>query len=239
MAKLILKGGNASAVVDNLKPILNSKCPFIKLDYLGKCLGEAGKDDMQKFYPVFDEIINYGAMGGFVVVGRSLTCFLETDLNKVMEKSREYIIAGDVWYVCDIIGERSLGEALINQFSTTITWLKRFLEDENKWVKRSAGVAIHFFSKRITDEPEKTKKLLCLIEPFIEEKQVEVIKGTGWGLKTIGRYHPKILVNFLTKQIRMKKKISKLMIKKAVTYLSEDERAIVEDCQSLQTKIHP
>jgi 3-methyladenine DNA glycosylase AlkD len=234
VAKLASKGNNSSAIVGNLKPILDSKCPFAKLDYLGSCLGKAGKNDTQKFYPLFDEIINYGAMGGFVVVGRSLTCFLETDFNKVMEKSREYIIAGDVWYVCDVIGERSLGQALIDQFDTSLTWLRRFLEDENKWVKRSAGVAIHFFSKRVTDKPEKTKKLLCLIEPFIEERQVEVIKGIGWGLKTIGRYHPKILVNFLTGQIKMEKKISKLMIKKAVTYLNKNERAIIEDCQGLQ-----
>ncbi|MBU7016143.1 MAG: DNA alkylation repair protein [Theionarchaea archaeon] len=87
-----------------------------------------------------------------------------------MEKSREYIIKGDTWYVCDIIGERSLGHALVNSFDKSLPWFKKFLNDENKWVKRSVGAAIHFFSKRVIDQPEKTQLLLDLTEPHIEEK---------------------------------------------------------------------
>jgi hypothetical protein len=53
------------------------------------------------------------------------------------------------------------------------------LKDENKWVKRSVGVAIHFFSKRLLTEPDKTRRLLDLIESHIEEKQTDVVKGIG------------------------------------------------------------
>ncbi|MCL5011200.1 MAG: DNA alkylation repair protein [Patescibacteria group bacterium] len=215
-------------VVKILKPLLDTKCPFIKLDLLGKEIGRAGTSQPQKFFKSFDEIIDYNAMGGFVIVGQALIPFLEKDFEAVMQRSREYIIKGNEWYVCDIIGERSLGQALVDYFDKTCSWLKKFLQDENKWVKRSTGIAVHFFSKRVLDEPVKTEKLLMLIEPYIEEKQRDIVKGIGWGLKTIGRHHPDILVKFLKKQIQVKKNISKLMIRKALTYLDKDNKLAIQ-----------
>ena len=139
-----------------------------------------------------------------------------------MEKSRKYIIKGDVWYVCDIIGERSIGHAVVEYFDESILWLTTFLDDDKKWVKRSAGVAIHFFGKRVVDQPEKTKILLQVVEPYLEEKQKDFVKGIGWGLKTIGKHHPDILVDFMKKQAH--KSMSALLIKKAVTYLEEEKK---------------
>jgi hypothetical protein len=40
-------------------------------------------------------------------------------------------------------------------------------------------VAIHFFSKRVADQPEKTKILLHVVEPYLEEKQKDFVKGVG------------------------------------------------------------
>ncbi|MGC1122987.1 MAG: DNA alkylation repair protein [Candidatus Methanofastidiosia archaeon] len=177
-----------------LKPVLDEKCPFSRLDLLGKRIGQAGVDEHEKFLAAFDEITEYNAMGSYVIVGQALIWFLPSHLESVMKKSREYIIKGDTWYVCDIIGERSLGYAVVNHFDEILPWLERFLNDENRWVKRSAGVAIHFFSKRVVDQPEKTQKLLHMLEPHITEKQIDVVKGIGWGLKTIGRHHPDLLV---------------------------------------------
>ena len=186
---LTLKDDKKGAL-KSLKPLLDTKCPFSKLDLLGKEIGQISKIYPQKIIGFLDQIIDYNAMGSFVIVGQALISFLENNFEDVMQKSREYIIRGDKWYVCDIIGERSLGQALIYYFDETIPWLEEFLKDENKWVRRSAGVAVHFFSKRILDQPVKTRKLLKLLEPYIEERQRDVVKGIGWGLKTIGRYHP-------------------------------------------------
>lgn len=126
--------------------------------------------------------------------------------------------------MCDIIGERSIGYSLVNHFDRTTVWLKTFLEDENRWVRRSAGMAIHFFSKRVVAQPEKTRILLKLAEPFIEEKQIDAVKGIGWGLKTIGKHHPDLLVEFLKKQVDKKKRMSKVILRKAVTYLDNERK---------------
>lgn len=106
-----------------------------------------------------DVIIDYEAIEGFVIVGQALISLLENEFEQVIWKSREYIVKGDKWYVYDIIGERSLGYALVDHFDETLPWFKWFLKDENKWVRRSVGVAIHFFGKRVLDKPDRTKTL--------------------------------------------------------------------------------
>lgn len=218
--------GDIRDVVQLLKPVLDSKCPFANLDRLGKEIGTSSiaSGELSKVIEAFDSIVDYNAMGGYVIVGQALIWFLPHRFETVMEKSREYIIKGNVWYVCDIIGERSLGHALVSEFDKTLVWLEKFIKDKNRWVKRSVGVAIHFFSKRVPDEPEKTEKLLTLVEPYIEEKQIDFVKGIGWGLKTMGRYHPDIVVRFLNEQLIQGKDMSKTLIRKAVTYLDEEKK---------------
>ena len=212
---------------EQLNPVLNKKCPFSKLDLLGKLIGSEAKNQPDLFLRAFDHIIDSQLMGGFVVVGESLVSLLETDFETALYKSREYIIKGSTWYVCDIIGERSIGKATVKHFEKTLPFLRGFLEDENKWVKRSAGVAIHFFAKRVRDEPQKAKALLDLLAPHIEEKQVDIVKGIGWGIKTIGRIYPDVAVPFLIDQLKEKKKLSKLMMQKALKYLPANKKAEV------------
>lgn len=195
---------------------------------MGEEIGGTLVDEPQKFIELSDQIVEYDAMGGYVIVGRGLTYFLENRFDKVMEKSKEYIIMGDEWYVCDIIGERSIGHGLVHYFDKTLPWLEEFLQDTNNWIKRSAGTAIHFFSKRVLDKPDKTKKLLNLVGKHIEEKQEDAVKGIGWGLKTIGKYHPELLVEFLKKQLDSGKDISGLMMRKAQKYLEENRKAEIE-----------
>ena len=220
--------GNHAALIQLLKEVLDQKCPFSLLDALGKEIGQAGANLPQRFSQACDAIIAYNAMGSYVVVGQALICFLPTQFDTVMEKSCEYIITGDTWYVCDIIGERSIGYALVNHFDKTLPWIRKFLQDDNTWVKRTAGTAVHFFSKRVKNDTSRTKTLLKLVEPFIEEKQIDVVKGIGWGLKTIGKYQPDELTAFLVKQLKAKKRISKLMLKKAFTYLDVDKQTVIK-----------
>ena len=47
-----------------------------------------------------------------------------------------------------------------------------------------------------------------------------VVKGVGWGLKTIGKHQPKLVEEYLQETLESKR-ISKLMLRKATTYLDE------------------
>jgi 3-methyladenine DNA glycosylase AlkD len=219
-----LSNNDYGLFLDSLKPILNSKCPFCKLDFIGKRIGHKLKDSPEIVVKGFDNLIEYNKMGSYVISGQGLTELLPENIDLVMEKSRQYILFGDKWYVCDIIGERSIGKSLVEYFDITLPWIEKFLEDESNWVKRTAGVSIHFFNKRIINQKERTILLLDILGPHMEEKQIDVVKGIGWGLKTIGRHHPDILTSFLLEQIKKDKKISKIIIRKALTYLPDENK---------------
>lgn len=224
IAVIYLSNNNYGLFLDTLKPILDSKCPFSKLDLIGKRIGYKLKNFPEIVVKGFDILIQYNKMGSYVISSQGLTELLPEKVDLVMEKSREYILFGDKWYVCDIIGERSIGKSLVNYFDITLPWIGRFLEDESNWIKRTAGVSIHFFSKRVINQKERTLLLLNILEPHIEEKQIDVVKGIGWGLKTIGKYHPDILTSFLLEQLKMNKKISKILLRKSLTYLPVENK---------------
>ncbi len=90
-------------------------------------------------------------------------------------------------------------------------------------------MTIHLFTKRVKNAPEKIEILLKLIEPSIGDKRVSVVKGIGWALKTIGKYYPGILEEFLEEQLNAGKRISKLLLRKATTYLQPETKGRIMD----------
>ncbi|MEM4611070.1 MAG: hypothetical protein QW190_09315 [Thermoproteota archaeon] len=124
-SKFIL-AGNVNAAFQIVKPILDGKYSFPMLDFLGRKIGEASIGQPRGFLEFFDVIIDYKAMGGFVIVSQALIPLLENEFEQVMRKSREYIVKGDKWYVCDIISERSLGYASVGYFDKALPGLKGF-----------------------------------------------------------------------------------------------------------------
>ena len=62
-----------------------------------------------------------------------------------------------------------------------------------------------------------------LLTPKIYERDIRILKGIGWGLKTFGRYYPDLLVPYIKTQISYKR-ISTVIINKCVTYLNEVSR---------------
>lgn len=207
-----------------LKPLLDSKCAFPKLDRIGKILGECADTNERDLVSLLDKIVEYNAMGGYVIVGQALVQMLETNFARAMKLGQKYIEIGACWYVCDIIGERCFGQALNRHFESALPYLRSLLNDKNDWVKRSAGVAIHLFVKRNKTDQKNIQLLLQAVEPHIEEKNIDVVKGIGWGLKTIGKYHPDLMDTFLRKQFSKKRKLSGLMLSKATTYFAKSRR---------------
>jgi len=211
---------NMKALWEVLNPILDAKVPFPLLDEMGKILGEAGKFSLPKYLEVFDEIFARGRMGGYVILGQALGRLLDVEFEASLSKAREYIAKGAEWYVCDIIGERVLGPALVNHFERALPYLEGLTREEDRWVRRSIGVAVHFFAKERPKDQERVRKLLALSSLLIEDHRRDVVKGVGWGLKTIGKYQPRLIEEYLQEALKSKR-LSKLMLRKASTYLDE------------------
>ncbi len=208
------------ALWEVLNPILDSKVPFPLLDEMGKILGEAGRFSPPKYLEVFDEIFARGKMGGYVILGQALGRLLDVEFEASLSKAREYIAKGVEWYVCDIIGERVFGPALVNYFERALPYLEGLTREEDRWVRRSIGVAVHFFAKRRSKDRERMRKLLALSSLLIEDHRRDVVKGVGWGLKTIGKHQPRLMEEYL-QEVLKSKRLSKLTLRKATTYLDE------------------
>jgi 3-methyladenine DNA glycosylase AlkD len=218
-----------------LNPVLETKVPFPLLDEIGKRLGAAGKDEPSRYFGVFDEIVATDKMGGYVIVGQALAAFLETELEASIRKAAEIVAGGKKWYVCDIVGERVLGQALVEHFDSAFSVLERMTVLEDQGVRRSIGVAVHFFAKRRPEDVERMKQLLSLLAFLVDDKRVFVVKGVGWGLKTIGKHQPKLVEEYLKETLETKR-ISKLMLRKATTYLDGEAKGKLLECWQHKTR---
>jgi hypothetical protein len=58
------------------------------------------------------------------------------------------------------------------------------------------------------------------------EWEMDAIKGVGWGLKTLGRHYPDQVADWLVEQVvHQGRRHRALMLRKALTFLSEEKRA--------------
>ena len=211
-----------------LQPILAQPIPFRLLDTIGaaSCFVP-----LTQTIPFLEQIAATRAMGGWPIIGSALQMHLPENLTVCLELARRFIMVGDVWYAVDILGERVPGPAFLSAFDETLTHIDPWRSDPNPWVRRATGVAIHLWAKRRRGTPgtqDQAVQLLSFLEPQFEEHQIDAIKGVGWGLKTLGRYYPTQTADWLHQQLfENKRKPRALMLRKALTYLPEAEKAIL------------
>ncbi len=215
-----IQEGDLEAARNGLLPILNRRTPFRFLDIIGQSIGECGILSTRDF---LDEIASMGTEGGWVVIGTALRQHLGEQLETTLERSRRYIIAADVWYGSDIIGERVPGPALVDLFQPGLKVLGPWRDDQNQWVRRSLGVAIHFWAKRSQEDPDGAAELLSFLESMFEEWNISAAKGIGWGLKTLGKHYPDLVARWLREQaVEGERKHRAVVLRKAITYLPMD-----------------
>lgn len=192
-------------------------------------VGEAvGAGPLETATTFLEHVAAAGSMGGWVVIGKALGEQLDRDPGGVFVRCRAFIIAADVWYGTDILGERVPGPALVANLTPTLALLAPWREDANRWVRRSVGVAVHFWAKRSRGRAEhaaQAETLLAFVEPMFEEWEIDAVKGVGWGLKTLGRHYPDLVADWLAQQVvQRQRRHRKLTLRKALTFLSDEQR---------------
>jgi hypothetical protein len=167
--------------------------------------------------------------GGWVVIAAALGGQLDRDFAGAFARCREFIIAADVWYGPDILGERVPGPALLMDLKRALALLSPWREDANRWVRRTVGVAVHFWAKRSRGDSRRApqaEEILIFLEPMFSEWDIDAAKGVGWGLKTLGKHYPDLVADWLAHQIiRRQRRHRALMLRKALTYLTDEQRA--------------
>ena len=227
IADLVSKGESEQAYL-LLSPVLNKRTPFDKLRLIGWPIGEASQAYTD---PFLNRIAVDRTEGGWVIIASTLEKQLWRDLPGTLSRSREYMLAGDVWYCCDILAEGVVGNALVTTFDETLKLLKPWRSDKDHWVRRAVGIGAHYWAKRSQGaELKKASELLQFLEPMFEERVMEAVKGIGWGLKTLGRYYPELMSDWLNVQVLQEKRPHrKIMLRKACTYLPDAQHALFEN----------
>jgi hypothetical protein len=230
----LVQAGQIRQAYALLAPVLAERTPFRLLGRIGEAIGaspleEARPDHSRGVSAFLDRVASVGTEGGWVVIGCALGQQLGRDPAAAFARCRGYIVAADVWYGADILGERVPGPALLADFEPALALLAPWREDLNRWVRRTVGVAAHFWAKRSRGAVEHTARaeaLLAFLGPMFEEWEMDAVKGVGWGLKTLGRHYPDLVAEWLAQEILSRqRRYRALMLRKALTYLSDEQRA--------------
>jgi hypothetical protein len=175
------------------KSILKKKIRFPVLEYIA---GELYKAiPLSDQIAIADEIIKTAEIGSNVLAAIILQKRLEKHFEESFDKAAAYMIAGDKWYVCDIIGERVLGHALLTQPSQTIPRLAVLINHSDKWMVRSVGVAVHYAVKNGLSE-NYSEQMFQILLACSSATDFHTKKGIGWGAKTVAKFHPGIIKKF-------------------------------------------
>lgn len=203
-----------------LVPVLHERTKFYLLGIIGEPIGRCSLPPVNR---LLERIAAGGTEGGWVVIGCALGQQLRTDPDGAFQRCRQFVKMADVWYAADILGERVPGPALVNAFEPSLERLSPWREDESRWVRRTAGVAVHYWAKRSRGSSElrpQAERLLAFLEPVFTEWDMDAVKGVGWGLKTLGKYYPELASAWLQHQTHRKHRA--LMLRKARTHLPNE-----------------
>jgi len=208
-----------------LAPLLGERIPFPALGRIGDMLG---RQSLPIVDPFLDWIAKGRSEGGWVIIGAVLGQHLTADLEGSLARCRQYVVRGGTWYVADILGDRVPGPALLTHFDSALQLLDPWRTDEDRWVRRCVGVAIHFWAKRSKGAPEngyQAETLLAFLDPMFSEWEMDAVKGVGWGLKTLGKHYPETVAEWLRRQIGRRHRA--VIVRKAMTYLPEHLRRTI------------
>lgn len=227
---LLLAYNQHRSAYEQLEPIIEARTPFRLLDRIGSQLSATPFDQLDPF----NALIAAGkSEGGWVVVASSLTAKYFDHPEEVFNRAHDFIVQADVWYAADITSERVPGPALVKDFDQAIDLLADWRTDGNRWVRRSVGVAAHYWAKKSNADPKlhnQATALLGFTLPMFSEWEMDATKGIAWGLKTIGRNYPDLMAEWLvTEALPANPKYRAHMLRKASLYLSDEQRALVED----------
>lgn len=129
-----------------------------------------------------------------------------------MKKTTEYISKADIWYVCDIIGERVFGYALLHYPDKMLPEYKKLSSHPTNWVVRSLGAGGHYAIKKGL-EKKKVQQLFKVLLTMANTNDKEVRQGIGWAAKTTAKFHPD-LITYYKDEIDNKVKVANWFRKK-------------------------
>ena len=173
--------------------LLTNKVKFPLLEFAAHSLFENIPDKEQ--IELCNQIANLQTEGGNVLLGIILQNRLANHFDQSFQKAAEYIAQGEIWYVCDIIGERVFGFALLTQPEKTLPEFQKLAKHPAHWVVRAMGAGGHYAIKKGL-QAQYAQNLFKLLLSLANSSEKEIRQGIGWAAKTTAKFHPEIIGNF-------------------------------------------
>lgn len=173
--------------------LLESKIKFPLLEYAAENLLEnlSQEDTISSI----TKIRSWNTIGGNVLIGIFLRDLLAKDYHQAIKETVKITANADIWYICDIIGERVYGSALLNFFHHAILDYERLSKHESPWVIRALGAGAHHAVKKDLAD-QKVEQLFKFLLGSARHKHKEVRQGIGWAAKTTAKFHPQIIEQY-------------------------------------------
>lgn len=173
--------------------ILQKKIRFPLLEHTADVIEQSIPE--KEHISFLDKIIATRELGSYVFAGKILQNRLPLHFQQSIDKAAGYIIDGNEWYVCDIIGERVMGHALLTMPQQTLPLLRGFASNDNKWIVRCIGVAGHYAVKKGLKKVY-VDELFQLLLSLAGNTEFHTKKGIGWAAKTCSKFHPEIIERY-------------------------------------------
>lgn len=182
--------GEQPFITQLVATVLDKKIRFPLLEHAGTILYKQlpGANQLS----ITDAIVAANRIGSYVLAGIMLQHRTQVHFQQSIAKAVAYIIQGNEWYVCDIIGERVMGHALLTMPQQAIPSLKELARHDDKWIVRSVGVATHYAVKKGLRKAD-TEEMFRLLLSLASTTDFHTKKGIGWAAKTVAKFHPDII----------------------------------------------
>lgn len=173
--------------------VLLKKVKFPILEYGATLLYKALPETEQ--IAVTNSITDLHRVGGNTIAGYILQLRLADHFDESFANAIAYIVDGNEWYVCDIIGERVMGHGLLMYPQKAIPALKAMAKHEDKWIVRAVGTATHYAVKKGLKK-QYAHEMFRLLLQLASTTDFHTKKGVGWAAKTIAKFHPEIIAQY-------------------------------------------
>lgn len=184
--------------------ILTRKVKFPLLEYCAEGIDTLLPTSVQISF--CDALEQLKTEGGNVIIGKLLQLRLDDHFHETLEKAVEYISKADSWYVCDIIGERVFGYALLHTPDAMLPEFRKIAKHPSNWVVRSLGAGAHYAIKKGLEEKE-VQRVFEILLTMANTNDKEIRQGVGWAAKTTAKFHPDI-INHFREEIQNKDKVA-------------------------------
>lgn len=246
-----LEQGNENTFFELLENILTLKITFSKMAPFAEIVGKRGLNKPEFYFNVIDKLANksidygykaglynteklkmseeevqksrvYGYRAGIIGIIFNEMSIINPEL--VIERTKEYIIKYNHWSASDTFADKTFHNLFKNNFDFIFDVLKEWAINENKWIRNTAGFAVHAPVEKKIITKELFVKSLEILDLLMKDKDKDVKSKVGWALRTVTKYYPDETYFFLKKWAAVKDKNTHWIIKNGMKFIEDNRK---------------